>query len=111
MSAEQKITDLDIWDGFKHLRDDFSDQIPQERISSFSENKGFKVRTMWFQALAGQIERATNLGLLSDFEVEATSKNFLDKCFSDEFRNRSNTTPQDIEEANSLINLILCENR
>ncbi len=55
---EEKLMRLPPKDRLRHLRDDFSDEIPNEIIHSTSLNKAFKVRVGWFQGVTATLEAA-----------------------------------------------------
>jgi len=90
-------------DQLRHLRDDFSDEIPAEEL----HGKGnFKVRRNWWQGLVGNLENGLGNGLVPATlkpEVEA----FLDEYASDDFRSQALTTKDDIVKANTLFDKLL----
>jgi hypothetical protein len=85
----------------RHLRDDYSDEIPEQVINSVTGQE-YKVRNAWFGFVAGHLELGEINGLISE-ELAEKARQFGDKYCTDEFRDRL-TTSEDIEEANALLN-------
>ena len=90
-------------DSFQRLRDlrfNYSDEIPNERLSG---QGNFKVRGIWWQILFDALQGVINENLVSPSLVDEAN-NFMDKYAGSSARL---TTAEDIAEANALIDKIL----
>lgn len=94
-------------DRLRHLRDDWSDEIPDEIIHSTSPNKAFKVRVGWFQGVTATLEAA--LEQIDDPALEAEVTRFVNYYTSDVFKAQELTKASDIFAANRIINRVLGE--
>jgi len=93
----------------KSLRDDFSDDIPDEILHSNDEDNKYKVRGSWFQGVIADTE-----GLLSYASKDAPELEEIKEIMnyftdSEEFRGKmsSRTERSDIDKGNRLIELAL----
>lgn len=71
-------------DRLRHLRDGWSDEIPDEIIHSSSPNRDFKVRVNWFQGVTSTLEVA--LKAIDDPTLEAEVTKFVTYYTSDVFK-------------------------
>jgi len=84
------------------LRDEFSDEIPNEVIHGGGR---FKVRRAWWQCLTGNLELGLQEGVIPE-ELREDTQTFLEDTIT-EFRQQSLTYPEDIQRANNLLDRIL----
>ena len=101
---QQMITDL------KHLRDDYSEDIPDEILHSPMESPPpkYKVRKAWFTVLVAMLDNLFRDNLIINVELNQKIQRYKKSVVNFEFTNRL-TTRNDIDEANSLINEIIAE--
>jgi hypothetical protein len=87
-----------------HLRNDYSDEIPNEIINSTSENPLYKVRRAWFDNIIRVIhEMAMGYYFMDDTtELDKFSSYFT----SPEFQVRS-TTADDIARGNEVLDYLI----
>ncbi len=93
----------------KHLRDDYSDEIPAEMVHSSSPERMFKVRRSWFHSLLVRLEVGLMDGVIKDPEVVSKVEEFT-QWAKEDFRVRDElrvTTREDIEKANDTISCVL----
>ncbi len=91
------------------LRDEFSDEIPEEILSGVSPQKNFKVRRNWWQGVVGTLANALERGKITNPEVQEEVKGFLEHYTSEKFHEQPLTTAEDIKRANEIIDLVLGE--
>ncbi len=107
--GKEDIRHLSVPDKLRYLRDNFSDEIPDQVIHSTSPNNAFKVRRNWFQGVVATLERALDEGLVSNPDMEWRVNVFIRDYTSQEFKDKPLTEASDIDEANRIINLVLGE--
>jgi hypothetical protein len=91
-----------------YFRDEHSEKIPQRIILSIDKKKNYKVRTVWFSGLAGDLENAMTKGVIKP-EIKAEVDKFFD-WYTTDFRSRPGNmrnTMKDIERGNKVINAVL----
>ena len=103
----ERLRKLSPKEKLRHLRDDYSDEIPDEIIHSTSPNNAFKVRRGWFQGVTANLEAA--LKETDDPVLEAEVKWFVNHYTSDVFKAQGRTKNTDIFAANRIINRVLGE--
>jgi len=109
METKTDREELDCLEILRELRDECSDEIPDKIIrGSHPDRSKFKVRKNWFHGVVGYLGMALEQGLISGSTAQTEAENFIDYYTSDEFGTRL-TTAEDIERANSIINLVLGE--
>lgn len=88
------------------LRHEYSDEIPDRIVHGPCEGKDTKARRNWFLAVAGNLELLAIHGLVPE-EIEPLIEQFVSYYTSRDFARL--TEPQDIERANSIIDIVLGE--
>ena len=94
-----------MMDRLRTLRDDWSDEIPEDIIPGRKRGQ-FKVRTNWWASLNADLEVGLIDGVFTPELIPAITA-FIEKHSTPEFAHRSRTTAEQITEANALLNLIL----
>lgn len=90
---------------YKWLRDQFSDEIPNEILDG-RIGGNFKVRRNWWQGLVQDLELGVMKGVISE-ELKPDVEQFIDYYTSDEFKHQLLTKKEDIQRANDLLEKIL----
>lgn len=93
----------------KRLRTDWSDQIPKEIVHSDAPDNQYKVRRNWFTGVVADVANLLDEGEITDLARQTAAKQLIASFTSEEFINRDLTTIEDIQTANSLIDIILGE--
>jgi hypothetical protein len=86
--------------------DDFSNEIPDKVINSTDENRNYKVRKGWFNAIFGEIGLLQMIGYLESGESELVDC-FLEDYGSKEFSARL-TTENDIQRGDQVLKFLIC---
>lgn len=102
-TGERIITSL------KRLRDEYSDDIPQEIVHSYSPNSKIKARKAWFCSVSGLFESLRYLGLIKNPTTSTKLERGIERFNSETFKNRARTRKIYITYGNLLINLALRE--
>lgn len=105
MSIEN-FEDFDPIVRLRSLRDDWSDEVPEEilRGGKGNDSPKFKVRRNWWQGVFSCLHIASQKGILDDVLKEEI-KNFM-KEYGERIRNNL-TTQEDIAAANVIITKVL----
>ena len=82
---EEERKERDYLERLRNLRDNYSDEIPEEILSGLSKRKKYKVRRQWFHAVVGSLWNALRTGQISDPEVQTEAKEFIKHHTSEEF--------------------------
>lgn len=90
-------------DFLRSLLDDWSDEVPDEVIRGYDENKNFKVRKNWFMAVVGQLELAAIDFLDNNKDLALDIKSFSIECTSKEFHESKKTPLEYVHRANDLL--------
>lgn len=107
---EEERKERDYLERLRKLKDEWSDEIPKKIIHGPSSDlKKFKVRRNWWQGVVGSLAMALERGQIPNPEVQEEVKEFLEHYTSEKFHKQPLTTAEDIEKANSIINLVLGE--
>lgn len=105
---------------FKRLRDDYSNDIPEEVIHSDALDSKFKIRRGWFTALVGQlillkedylgyiINTETEKDLADDYNKKmekliADVEAFITYCTSKEFQEVERIAAEDVDTGDSIL--------
>lgn len=93
----------------KRLRDEWSDEIPEEMISGMSENKLFKVRGNWYQGIVAHAENLLHFAPKDAPQIAEIRELIGYFCQSEEFDQKMATRVDrtDIEKGDRLIKLTL----
>ncbi len=89
------------------LRTGWKDEIPGKVIHSDAADNRYKVRRNWFTGVVADVENLLTDGEITTDEGRAAAGQLLDTFTSEEFTRRELTSAQDIQTANSLIDVIL----
>lgn len=113
MENEPKSTEVikqQVIANLKHIRDDYSEDIPNETLHSVTGESPpkYKVRKAWFTDLVGVLDDLFRDNLIRDTELSQKIQRYKKSVVNFEFSDRP-TTSEDIDEANSLINEIIAE--
>lgn len=105
MSREQ-IENIDPFSSLRRLRDDWSDEVPEEILhgGKGADSPKFKVRRNWWAAVFNYLNILILQGSLK-VEEEREVKSFLIE-YGEKIRNNL-TTREDIEIANNLITKVV----
>ncbi|MBI2599436.1 hypothetical protein HYW43_00765 [Candidatus Daviesbacteria bacterium] len=98
---------LSFQDCLRFLRDDCSDEIPEEILNGLSPQKLYKVRRNWWMGVVSVLEQGLRKGEIPDLELQGQVDSFIDYYTSDQFKKQPLTKAEDIAEANRIITLIL----
>jgi hypothetical protein len=98
---------IDLVDKLRELREDWSDEIPQEEKHSTSENNKYKVRGAWFDSVVADVWLLLEDKVITKEESKKAANELINKFTTEEFKNRELTTKEDIQTANKLIDEIL----
>ncbi|MBU2595248.1 hypothetical protein KJ713_00215 [Patescibacteria group bacterium] len=90
----------------KRLRQDYSDDIPQDAVSSVNGAQR-KISDAWFGLVSGNLEMAVLRGLFSE-DLAKKQEEFADQFCNLEFSERL-TTKEDIDTANTLLDEAIAE--
>ena len=101
--------DIDLLEHLRGLRDDWSDEIPEEIIHSDAPDSKFKVRASWFVGVTADVFCALEEGEIKTPQGRAAAEQLITRFTSEEWANQDLTTAEDIQEANRLIDIILTE--
>ena len=96
-----------LQEGLERLRDEYSDDIPQEIVHSNSLNNKFKVRGSWFQGVIAILENGITEGGITDPVVIQRVERGINRFTTRKFGEEDPTKPRDIKYANLLIKLVL----
>ena len=101
----------DILSQLAHLRDDFSDEVSSEMITSISPDNMFMVRKGWWQGVIASLHNALSENLIPD-KHKGDAERFLEEeteRLSKEAKRdpRKRTTAQDIERAKNILDKVL----
>ncbi|MBI2128901.1 hypothetical protein HYU07_01545 [Candidatus Woesearchaeota archaeon] len=88
------------------LRDEYSDEMPQEIIHSASPNNKYKVRVGWWGNLSLRLSALEERGLLSDDLVQQYHQLVIGYILHLK-KNKGLTRTEDINAANHLINQVM----
>lgn len=89
------------------LRTGWKDEIPGKVIHSNEPDNLYKVRRNWFTGVVADVENLLVEGSIRNGVKKVAAEQLLERFTSDEFRDRDLTTPEDIQTANNLIDVIL----
>lgn len=91
------------------LRDEYSDEIPEQVLHGFvtdQDRKKFKVRRNWWHGVVGGLDILQSRGLVpSGLEQEVSD--FVEHYSSKDFHNQPLTTADDIARANEILTKIV----
>lgn len=93
------------------LRNEFSDEIPDEIVHSTDKDNKYKVRRSWFTGVVAAAEEALRKGEIKTSEGKLAVEQLSERFTSEEFIQKAKTEKEDIEKANELIDIILEEKR
>jgi len=91
----------------KYLRDEFSDEIPNEILHSPMGQPKYKVRKNWFQGVVADATNIVSSGYASE-DSKRQLKEFHEYYEVSEMRSRL-TTREDIDKANSLLSSLITD--
>lgn len=111
MESKNKTVPSDTLTKLTHLRDDFSDEIPKELITSATSNNKYKVRVAWWTGLLAGLENAVSEGLVETDKKELV-EHFVEKEYERLQKNaktdsRTRTTVDDLKRANKILDIVL----
>jgi hypothetical protein len=84
----------------------WSDGIPKEIVHSDSR-LSIKARRNYFVGIVADVSNALTGNLITTQEKNDAANELIQKFTSDEFNNQELTTPEDIAEANRLVDIIV----
>ena len=91
---------------FKDLRDNYSEEIPEEIIHSGSQNNKYKVRAGWFHNVSLRFDVLNKRKMVPEYLMQKRAELLRDYNTSVE-KNNGRTQREDIDKWNGLINDVL----
>ena len=109
MDTEARSVKRDTLSQLTHLRDDFSDEIPTEMVTSISPDNRKMVRKAWFAGVIAALDNALTDNLIPN-EYREEVKKFIEsenERFEKESTTVKRTTEQDLNRAKSILDKVL----
>ena len=91
----------------RQLRNDFKDEVPDRIVHSCDPDNRYKIRTGWFVGVRADVCNLLRDGKIVDIAERAAAEELVERFSSDEWVQRDYNTPEDIAEANRLLDIIL----
>lgn len=112
MPEEKKESVKHYLDIFKRLRDEYSNEVPEEIIHSTSDNNKFKIRRGWFASLVGEFDMFAEDYLQNSEDEDAKLlvvdiEKFIVDYTSREFQNLERIDVSNVEEADLLLSRVI----
>jgi hypothetical protein len=108
-TAIAEVKQVDFKKRFTDLKLGNTDEIPDKIINSHSPLKDCKARKGWWTSFLSDLESCLALRKIRNPEVIDMAEDFWEKYNCEEFRQQKKVTPENIEEANLLIDSIIPE--
>lgn len=89
------------------LRDDWSNEIPEEEIHGYQNPGKYKVLKTWFTLVVSDLQFAVSQGEITDPKTIKKVNGFVKKFTSKDFHSQQRVTQEDIQRADKIINLAL----